>query len=225
MRRTGIAFFDFDGTVVRGDSILPFIRYGIKTGFAPHSAAIRALWAYMRYAFHLIGADKAKEASLSFLRGKTSLETDIFAEAFYEHILKKRLYPAAVREINQLAREGFTILLVTASPDAYMNILQRKLAITDVIATRLALDEQSRYTGRLASANCSGFEKTLRVAEYLAAGGLEPDLRVSRSYGNSLSDQPMLELTRLAVLVNGSRKARRRMPGITYAKWSKRRSA
>lgn len=222
MLHTGIALFDFDGTIVKGDSIVPFICYSALKGFAPPWASFKAVWAYIRYGLKLIDDLKAKEEALSFLKGKPKSAADALSERFYQDVLKKRLFPEALKELEQCRQDGLIVLIVSASPDVYMHAVKNGLGVQAVIATRCALDADDVYLGRLASQNCKGFEKTLRVAEYLAALGIEPDMASSRSYGDTLSDVPMLRLTRFATLVNGSRRAIRETADLRHVTWGKK---
>jgi len=217
----GVALFDFDGTLTRGDSIAPYVLSAVRTGFAPPGALFRAVTAFIGYAFHHIGASAAKERALSFLRGKTKVEADAFADYFYEKSLKKRLYPAAVSEMQRCREAGLTLILVTASPDVYMRTAGAKLNMDGVIATRLSLGEDGFYTGKLASPNCAGPEKARRIADYLAERRIRHLPDKSRSYGNSTGDIPMLLLTGSPFLVNGNKASRKAVPDMPRLKWKR----
>lgn len=43
----GIAFFDFDDTLARGDSILPFLLYCIRKRISPRRQLIKAAGAFL----------------------------------------------------------------------------------------------------------------------------------------------------------------------------------
>lgn len=64
------ALFDFDGTLIRGDSIVRFVRYAHARGLIGAGGLLRAaLWA-AAYGLHLTTAERAKRESLSFLAGR-----------------------------------------------------------------------------------------------------------------------------------------------------------
>ena len=78
----GIAFFDFDDTLARGDSILPFLLYCIRRGIAPRRQLIKAAGAFLYWKLRPSQASRAKSATLSFLRGRSADEMlDIAAMA------------------------------------------------------------------------------------------------------------------------------------------------
>lgn len=54
------ALFDFDGTLIRGDSIVRFVRYAHARGLIGAGGLLRAaLWA-VAYGLHLTTAERAK---------------------------------------------------------------------------------------------------------------------------------------------------------------------
>ena len=49
MTPTAFAFFDFDATLARGDSILPYLLYCIRRGLAPRRQLLKAAAAFLRW--------------------------------------------------------------------------------------------------------------------------------------------------------------------------------
>ena len=221
MTRKAIALFDFDGTLSKGDSIIPFLKYCVKTGFAPWYVLPKGAALGAMYLTRLVKSDTwAKERALSFLKGKGYWETQQVAEGFYREVLSRRIYPKGLEEIRRLREKGYVILIVSASPDVYMEPVRRALEAEAVLATRCGLDAMHLYTGGFASLNCRGFEKTLRIAEYLAAKGYELDVDLSRAYGDSAGDWPMMCLTANPVAVNAKKSLLKKAPQIERAHWA-----
>jgi len=216
---SGVALFDFDGTLLKGDSIAAYICFCVRVGFAPPVTLLRALRAYGRYAFGRATALHAKEASLAFLKGHSVRDARDAAERFYDRVIKKRLFHGTLQEMNRCLAEGMTVLIVTASPDVYMEVIAQALGAAGVIATRCAVDAQGFYTGKLASANCSGREKTRRVEAYFLEHHIRFDVTLSRGYGNSLGDLPMLHMTRHPVWVNAKAATARKAPDFKRVTW------
>lgn len=206
MIRQGFALFDLDGTVSSGDSIMPMIRYAIKTRFARMTQLPRVLLAFLGYALHLLNDTRAKEMAIAFLKGKTKAQVEAFAEDFCRDVLLKHVYKGAREEIKARREEGLRVLLVTASPDFYLQPLIRELQLDGIIGTRADITPEGIYTGRIAGLNCRNLEKPLRIAEYLAARGYELDTESSYAYGDSGHDWPMMSLTKNPVAVNAKKK-------------------
>ncbi len=219
MLRQGFALFDMDGTVTRGDSILPMLRYAMKTGFAKKGCIPPIVWGFFRYSFGLIDDTRAKEIAISFLRGKTVDEVAAFAESFCRDVLIKRVFPAAREEMQKHLQDGRRIVLVTASPDFYLQPLIRELSLSGIIGTRADILPEGIYTGRVGGRNCRGMEKPLRVAEYLAAGGYVLDTEDSFAYGDSGHDWPMMSLTGHPVAVNAKKGLLRRCGDCAKVMW------
>ncbi len=219
MIRQGFALFDMDGTVTEGDSILPMIRYAIKTGFAKKKHLAPVVWGFIGYSFGWLDDTRAKEMALAFLKGKTVSEVKTFAEDFCRDILLKSVFPAAREEMTKHLNDGRRILLVTASPDFYLQPLIQELNLSGIIGTRADISPEGVYTGRISGRNCRGMEKTLRVAEYLAAAGFELDTEDSYAYGDSSHDWPMMTLAGHPVAVNAKKKLLAHCGDCTKVTW------
>lgn len=206
------ALFDFDGTLIRGDSIVRFVRYAHARGLTGAGGLLRAaLWA-VAYGLHLTTAERAKRESLSFLAGREQGGVEALGRTFCREELLPRLYPQGVEELRRRHAEGAEVLLVTASPSFYLEALKEELPIQRIIGTRMHV-ENGVYTGLIAGENCRGVQKPLRLAEDLAARGDMVDYASSWAYGDSAGDAPMLALCGHKVGVNPRRRLVKRMKG------------
>lgn len=206
------ALFDFDGTLIRGDSIVRFVRYAHARGLTGAGGLARAaLWA-AAYGLHLTTAERAKRESLSFLAGREQGGVEALGRTFCREELLPRLYPQGVEELRRRHAEGAEVLLVTASPSFYLEALKEELPIQRIIGTRMHV-ENGVYTGLIAGENCRGVQKPLRLAEDLAARGDMVDYASSWAYGDSAGDAPMLALCGHKVGVNPRRRLVKRMKG------------
>ena len=215
------ALFDYDGTLAPGDSIVPFMLYAVQNGKAPVSRLIVAgATAILPYLFpKRFTHGWAKRKALAFLKGHSRAEMDAFALAFFHDKVEKKLYADGQRELTRLKQEGYHILLVSASPDVYLNAIGHALGAEAVLATTCGLEADGKtYTG-LVGENCKGVEKPLRIAAYLAANHADLDWETSRAYGDSASDVPMMNLTAHPVCVNPKKKLRQALPDAETVHW------
>lgn len=83
MSKTSFAFFDFDNTLCKGDSILPFVLWCVRTGRAPASILGKAFCGYVKQRLHPEMVSIAKMEALSFLKGKPKAEIDEIARGFF----------------------------------------------------------------------------------------------------------------------------------------------
>ncbi len=215
------ALFDFDGTIAKGDSIISFMWYSFVKKEMTLKQLLKAGTAYMGYAFGRIDDTQAKEVAISFLQGKQQAYVQAFCQKWYDEKMASKIFVQAAAEIDQLKKEGCLVLVITASPDVYMDPFKKAFGITDVIGTRVDIDNQNIYSGRISGNNCRGIEKNLRLAEYLAAKGWTLDTEKSCGYGNSSHDEAMLHLVGKPVLINPSKKLKKAFSGARIEKWKK----
>ena len=215
------ALFDFDGTLAKGDSILSFLGYSFKKKLVGLKGIGKGLWAYAGYSFGKVSDTAAKEKAMAFIAGKTQEEMTVFCEDWVEKKLSKKLFTQGIEELRDLAEKGYKILLITASPDFYLDPLLKRLPITDIIGTRMDKNEEGVFSGRISGNNCRGIEKNLRLAEYLAAKGWQLSTLESYGYGNSGYDEAMLTLVANPVLVNPSKSLQKAFPKGRVVNWKK----
>ena len=214
------AFFDFDGTLIDGDSIVSLLPFAKGKGFPVHLG--KGLEGGLAYKLGRCSDKEGKERALSFLKGLSPEETAPLAQAFCRERLLPRLREKGRAELQRLSREGYALWLVSASPDFYLEPLKQELPFERIIATRMEVDAAGLYTGKIDGENCRGIQKPLRLAEILSSLGQQVDYEHSRAYGDSAGDAPLLNLCGTKVCVNAKRGLRREMakdPGAVFVKW------
>jgi HAD superfamily phosphoserine phosphatase-like hydrolase len=111
---------------------------------------------------------------------------------------------------------GDYLVLLSASPDCYVQKLGGRLGFDEVICTAVEW-QQNRISGRLAGPNMRGKEKAqivLAIKERFKGGQVI-------AYADHASDFAMLRLADRGVLVNGKAKTRRwaAAEGIHVVRW------
>ena len=217
MTPTPFAFFDFDDTIAKGDSIFPYLLYAIKRGYAPKRQLLTAAYGFLRWKIQPSSGRKVKEMSLSFLKGRSVEEMDALARDFFRNVQMKAVFEQAAPEFFRLREQGAKIVVVSASSDAYMHVLPEFLPIDAVISTVCEVAD-GRYTGKMGK-NCKGEEKVRRIEAWLKEQNLSIDKEHSAGYGDSPSDAPMLLLTAHPTLVNPKRKLISAIPDGRVVRW------
>lgn len=191
----GAAFFDFDGTLVRGDSLLPFLSQTVG-----YRRARLSLVQAIRAGFLLRRRDGGrgdggrdvrttiKEVLLALtLKGVPLAE----AQAAAERLAGWPRWNARIRgELDRHRDAGRRIVVATGALAIYMPVLLRGLPVDHLLATELEV-EDGVLTGRMAGGNCVRASKAERVARYLAEHG---PFAETWGYGNRPSDLAMLDL-------------------------------
>lgn len=189
-----VAAFDFDGTLLSGDSLLPFLRR--TAGWAGLlRAAIRAWWQLALLPLGGAHRDRAKAALLAAsLAGLPAAAVRRIAEE-YSAELAGRLRADTRRCLEWHLAEGHEVVLVSASPSLYLEPLAQQLGIHHIIATEMA-EVDGRLTGRIVGVNVRGPHKARLVADWL---GDVP--RFLYAYGDSAGDRELLAKADHAVWV------------------------
>jgi HAD superfamily hydrolase (TIGR01490 family) len=186
---TVLAVFDLDGTITRGDTLLPFLRFfGGTRSFL--LGAVRALPALAGFALGLVSRHAAKEAVLrAFLGGIDGMELQRRGESFARERLPGMVRREAQERLDWHKARGHRCVLLTASPSVYVEPWARAVGFDDVLATQLQYDERGRFTGRFDGANCRGEEKLRRLEAQFG------DLAALKTfgYGDSPADRAFLE--------------------------------
>ena len=217
MTPTAFAFFDFDDTLARGDSIFPYLLYCIRRGLAPRSQLFKAAAGFLRWKLQPSSGRAVKEMTLSYIKGRTVEEMDSIARDFFREVQQKQFFEDAAPELFRLHQQGVQIVVVSASSDLYMKVLPEFLPVDAVIST-VCETKDGRYTGKIGK-NCKGEEKVRRIQAWLKAQGLSIDREKSAGYGDSPSDAPMLLLTAHHTLVNPKRKLIKAVPQGCIVHW------
>lgn len=186
-----VAAFDFDGTLTRRDTLLPFLVGGL--GWP------RFAWVMLRcgpwlagYALRLLPNHVAKARLLSLaFAGRTAAEVDRWTTRWLAD-LPGQLRPDALQHLQDHQRAGHCCVLVSASPDAYLRRAAQQLGFEALICTELARAGDT-YTGAMQTPNCYGPQKSERLLAWLAAHPVFNDQAVTlHAYGDSPGDVPLL---------------------------------
>jgi phosphatidylglycerophosphatase C len=184
-----VAAFDFDGTLTRRDTLVPFLTTLVGPG-----AVARALGAgSAQLALAAAGRgdrDAAKERLLTrVLAGRPYAEVEAAGRTFGAELARSGLTPDGRDRIAWHRGKDHEVVIVSASLDVYLDEVARELGIAHVLCTGLLADEGGRCTGGLRGANCRGPEKATRLRALLGDDDVE-----LWAYGNSRGDDEMLAL-------------------------------
>ncbi|WP_054958397.1 HAD family hydrolase [Paenibacillus dakarensis] len=192
-----VALFDVDKTIIHKDSMFQFVMYGIQKKPSSFYFLFLIVIYSVLYKLHLMKAETAKSSYFRFI--KMMNEEDL--KLFFETKILPNVYPGALSEMQNKKKDGYHILLVTASPYAYMKYFEQLDVVDGVIGTNL-IKSGEQFTHLIDGNNCKGEEKVTRIQGYLQEKGITIDYDHSCAYSDSLSDMPMLELVGQKYLIN-----------------------
>ncbi|MES2911997.1 MAG: HAD-IB family hydrolase [Pseudomonadota bacterium] len=189
-----VAAFDFDGTLTQGDTLLPFLARGL--GWPRFLLALLkcAPW-LVGYALRLVPNDVAKQRLLmATLQGRSLLEINQWTTRWLDEDFSSRLRTNSMARLDWHLEQGHCCVMVSASPDIYLQRVARQLGFEGLLCTEMAV-QGGRLTGLMRTPNCHGEQKVVRLKAWLAerfgtqAGGL-----TMYAYGDTAGDLPMLQM-------------------------------
>jgi phosphatidylglycerophosphatase C len=195
-----LAAFDFDGTLTDGGSVFDFLS--ALTGRGAVLAATARLAPRLAHAALVGGpaADQTKELLFrQLLAGITVERFEEVAASFARQHVARHLRVPVKRRLDWHLGRGDQVVIVSASPEAYVGVAGAILGASGSVGTRLAVDGDGLLTGRYDGANCRGTEKLRRLRQWTDDHGAQP-ARVW-AYGNSRGDLRMLDAADVGVNV------------------------
>ncbi|MGA9666285.1 MAG: HAD-IB family hydrolase [Gallionella sp.] len=186
--RSVVAAFDFDGTLTRRDTLLPFLLHTLGApAVARHGLVL--LPTLTAYGLRLIRNDVAKQRVLvRCLSGMHADELQQHADRFAASVLPGLLRQEALQRLAWHRQQGHRCVVISASLELYVRPWALASGFDDVIATRLETLPDGCVTGRLSGANCYGPEKVRRLETLM---GPRPGYTLY-AYGDSRGDSELL---------------------------------
>lgn len=188
MLSKSIAFFDFDGTVTRKDTMLELIRYARGAAAYWTGLCLISPWLVAMKA-GLLSKQRAKERLLAYFFKETD-EGDFasLCGSFCEKVIPRLIREDAMEAILKHRNQNTEIVIVTASAENWVApwCIQHNLRY---ICTRLEIKEH-RVTGKILGKNCNGPEKVSRIKEIYNTAEYE----TIYCYGDTKDDEGMLQL-------------------------------
>lgn len=203
-----VAAFDFDGTLTHGDTLLPFLATAL--GWPRFAwALLRSSPCLVGHALRLVRNDIAKAHLFkAALQGVPTAEVQRWAEHWASQQLPRQLRGAGDPTMARLAwhrAAGHCCVMVSASPDIYLERAAELLGFDGLICTQMEVDISGqglgeRLTGRMKTPNCHGEQKVIRLQAWLTerydATALA-DMTLY-AYGDTSGDKPMLRMAQQA---------------------------
>lgn len=183
-----VAAFDFDGTLTRHDTLLPFLLH--VAGHVKFMIKIISLSNILTaYALGIMRNDIAKIKVLRrFLANMEMSKVQQFALQFAEQKLPGLLRPEAMQRLAWHKQQGHRCVVVSASLELYLRPWALKAGFDDVLCSRLEQIEGGRTSGKLLGENCFGPEKMRRLEALLGPR----EGYILYAYGDSRGDKELL---------------------------------
>lgn len=198
-----LALFDVDFTLTKKETMIEYFKFivgkdPLKLVYLP-----RAMASGLLFKMGIFKEKASKELFLHFIRGHNTKELEHLSNEYYDTVLKNLLYQDGLDKMHELKMKGYTVVLISASPEFYLNTLYNLKDVDQVIGTRFTMNEDI-FISKMHGQNNKGEEKIVRLYEYLK--DLKVDYENSYMFSDSMSDAPLLRLVGKPYLINYRKK-------------------
>lgn len=185
-----IAFFDLDGTLIYGFSILAMARQRLFAGKVAPIAALQQLFSLVTHGVNGSEYGRILEEIAETLVDTPEEELIHLGEVVFEKVLAGSIYPESRALVRAHQRRGHTVAIVTSATNYQADSIARELDIPHVLANRLAVKD-GRLTGEVKQPICFASGKRDAAAAFAESRGA--DLGDCYFYSDGLEDVPLLE--------------------------------
>ncbi|WP_100445264.1 HAD family hydrolase [Glycomyces xiaoerkulensis] len=206
----GAVFFDLDKTVIAKASTLAFSRPLYRGGLLGRRDVLKV--AYSHLAFRLGRSSdeeqmaRTRDYVAALSRGWPADQVREIVEETLHELIDPFVYAEAAALIEAHRSAGRAVVLVSASGEEMVAPIGTMLGVTDVIATRMLIGPDGRFTGEIGF-YAAGPAKAEAIREFASRRRI--DLEASFAYSDSITDEPMLRAVGFPRAVNPDRGLRR----------------
>ncbi|GAA6134642.1 HAD-IB family hydrolase [Oceaniserpentilla sp. 4NH20-0058] len=181
------AFFDFDGTLTKKDTLKGFAQF--YWGKAFKWKLFSFLPILIGFKLKLINHNQAKSLFVRFFYKNQTIDQLLQAGLDYNrYIMPDNIQPAMMERLNWHLNQGHEVCIVTASLPYWIAPWCKQKGV-NLIATQ-AEEINGRLTGHLYGTNCFGQEKVIKIQQEYE---ISPTDNVY-AYGDTESDYPMMDM-------------------------------
>ena len=189
-----IAAFDFDGTLTKRDTLMPFLLRGLGWPSFLWALLVCAPW-LAAFTLRLIPNHVAKQKLLlAALKNRTTAEMNDWTSRWLAHDFPGQLQDWTMARLAEHQQAGHCCVMVSASPDVYLKRVAQQMGFDALLCTDMAVVD-GRLTGHMQTLNCHGEQKVLRLNAWMAERfGDASQAAIQFAYGDTSGDKPMLRL-------------------------------
>ena len=188
-----IAVFDFDGTVISGQSGLLFSAYLLRRHLSSVSRTLKLMWWGVRYKLHL---PQRQEEARELVVGALTQYSIEFANAvmhdFHREVVEGMYRSQALEEVRRRQAEGCCVLLVSATFEPIAELAAKKLGVDAFLATKMQVGADGHYTSKVDGPVIEGAQKLVSATEWCNQHYGKGNWELAYAYGDHYSDATLL---------------------------------
>lgn len=184
------AFFDFDGTVISGYSVMAFIKEQMRRGHLSPRELVELGSAMVSFGLGGLGFSGMMVAATQFLRGIREDSYANFGEELFESHIARLIYPESRALIKAHLKKGHTVAIISSATPYQVRPTARELGVEHVLCTELEVKD-GVFSGAVIQPPCFGPGKVAAAESLAEQFGVE--LNKSFFYSDSYDDIELLE--------------------------------
>lgn len=184
------AFFDFDGTIIAGYSVYPFVQKQLRAGLLSANDIVELLLASINHKLGVITFNEVLEITGAIFRDASEESFRDFGEEVYRETVASMVYPESRALVHAHLSKGHTVAIVSSATPYQVRPALLDLQIQHLACTQLAVSD-GRFTGAISGEPCFGIGKVHAVDRLAKAHKL--DIAKSFFYSDSDDDLEALE--------------------------------
>lgn len=215
-----VAVFDLDGTLTHRDSYLGILLHSLRLNPASIPRLGLLVLPVVRFRLGLVDNTRLKTDFLRVLMAPLRKERlDRVVATFIERLFEGGFRKEALTMLQRHRAAGHETVLLSASPDFYVEHIARRLAFDHCLCTGTVRRPDDTLSGELTTANCQGGEKLARLKTHFGDAFRR---RYFVGYGDHETDIVLLEQLDTGVMVNprSSALGAARRAGLQVAVWN-----
>lgn len=195
-----LALFDLDNTLLAGDSDLLWGELLARHG-AMDVERVRRF--HDDYHAGTLDIEAFFDFQLAPLARHSLEQLEAWREQFVDELVRPRIADAARELVEHHRAQGHELAIITATNRFLTTPIAREFGIEHLIATEPEIDDDGRFTGRVAGVACYRTGKLVHLNHWLRKRGLQRgDLAETWFYSDSHNDLPLLSAVEHPVAVD-----------------------
>jgi len=175
------AFFDYDGTIIAGYSILAFLKERVRRRELGAVDLLRTAVAVAQSALGRIDSRELIARGIHEWNGRRLADLEELGERLFERELRDRIYPEIRALVERHRSQGHIVAIATSAAPFQVAAVARELGIEHVLCTRLETRD-GVLTGKSSGPVLWGRAKAEAVREFARQRRI--DLRRSHYYAD-----------------------------------------
>ncbi len=199
-----VAFIDFDGTLIKGQSQRMFITFLHQKGFISGFKTFTILFWFLLYKIGVVhDAKHILQFALNSFKGMSVSEIESTIQQFINEYIEPNLRKNSKSLLECLHKNDIETIIFSAAVDIIIKPISILLGADTCIATNVEV-KNGLFTGEILGIQNHGANKVDKLLSYCKEKGI--DLEKTISFADHPSDLEFLRSTKVGIVANPSLK-------------------